>query len=274
MDQLISSLDRKAKDLASRGSRKNPLRSSKVVVLPPSATELARVLETTPEFEALENHESHNQDEPSFTNLATTLKRIGYYHAVLKGRDTKRLWKLIKERLLLKDTRVRTLILLYGCDFHAEFRFMGSRVRRISREEICSLCPREEVYQSFFPTEDPRRWERSEDLWFIEHDDQEPPSLEGLDSESVDYSDYLLYDSGYWKFVLPIALYSSGFFCLPLILQSEPGWTIKQYRMKWPLMEWEERFIRVSAERHPRLVKFMKRLENATKRAGKSPGSR
>ena len=32
MDQLISALDRKAKDLASRGLRKSPLRGSKIVV--------------------------------------------------------------------------------------------------------------------------------------------------------------------------------------------------------------------------------------------------
>ena len=163
-------------------------------------------------------------DQPQ-SKVAAILKRAGFYHDVLKGRDTGRSWQAVKERFGEKQVSVTTLMLLYGCEFDQEFSIGGNRIRQFTGDELASLSPTQEVCQSFFQTEHPNRWRVFENFWFIQHEAKEPAGLEGLDSEDEDYSDYFLFDSGYWDLILPIILYSSGFFDIPVILQSEPGWT-------------------------------------------------
>src|SRR5256885_15509406 len=94
VDKSFAGLDRKARELASWGITRPVAAPSKLSVLPPSPSELARPLEGTQEFSQLHDVLSAKvgSDGHAARYLSDTLKRVGYYHDVLSGRETKRLW--------------------------------------------------------------------------------------------------------------------------------------------------------------------------------------
>jgi hypothetical protein len=196
--------------------------------------------------------------------LSDSLRRVGYYHDVLRGKSTKKAWEKIGERGAADTMSVHTLIMLLGCDFADEFSLGDARVARISARELEGLFPRKDVCESFHSQEDPRRWHDSTDQWFIHHVHSEPTTftLPAGDSE-IDFYEHFLFQEGYWEFVLPIALYSSGFICLPLILQIEPGWTASKLRSEWPIVEWESNYVQISQSQHEGLVKFVSKIVDA-----------
>jgi hypothetical protein len=263
--KLQSALDQKARIIASRGVSTRS--GASLRALPPSPERLALLLEKSDEFAQLASVYSSPR-------VSDSLRRSGYYHELLRGKSTKKIWEKVSARLASHETSVNTLTLLYGCEFANEFSVGDARVRRVSAREMDALFPREDVCDSFCPSEDPRRWRESADQWFMQDVRSEQGSLPGGDLER-DFYHYFLFQMGYWELFLPIALYSSGFFCLPLILQIEPEWTVSKLRSEWPIvpwfdisedqtgLEWDKNCLRVDESQHKNLVAFVSKMVGA-----------
>ena len=227
MDELLSALDRRAKLIAARGQERA---SPNLIVLPPSPIELARLVEKTAEFEKLTNRNA---------NFGDLLRRAGYYNAALRGEGTEAVLNRVQLRSDAQEVTTRTLMLLHGCEFAKDFglsndvndpRQLKRTIRWISKDEIGRLCPREDACESFYPSENPTRWRSCGDYWFYEEERLELSDHIPFGDETTDYFDYFMFDNGYWKDILPIALYSSGYFGVPVILQIEPTWKLYNLR--------------------------------------------
>lgn len=259
MGDLLFDLDRRAKLLAARESENQ---HPNLIVLPPSPAELARLLERTAEFRTLGDRNPHASD---------LLKRSGYYHTLLRGEQTDSVLDRLRSRLDAKEVKIRTLMLLYGCEFAKDFelnrqddpRVLRRSIRWISEDEIERLCPPEDVCESFYPSENPRYRGSCGGYWFFEEERIEPPGHLPAGDEVRDYFNYFLFDEGFWKYILPVALYSSEYFSLPVILQLEPTWKLYRLRTAWPIIGWETNY-RVTADRQEGLLHFMAAMTGAT----------
>jgi hypothetical protein len=162
------------------GSRKRG--TGQVHQLAPSAPQLAREAERSPEFIQLLSHlfdigpvedwESRTEWVQEISSrhpeLSELLRRSGYYHAILANEPTRRYWEQVADRIPWTDREIRYLRLLDGCQFARDrFEIGGYSVVRMSESELESLGPPKAACDDFYPDESLDR-DRLSRLWFIQ----------------------------------------------------------------------------------------------------------
>lgn len=231
--------------------------SSKVSAIPYSARQLARRIEgeaahfesAEPVFKRLaedlfgpvlrvENLVSYQ----SYEDLAELLKRSGFYHDVRRDEPPQELWDRLEHAINSRPIQMKTLLCLAGCYLPKELtlgRFsFTSLPAQVELRAGHNLGPLRRVLEDFYPNE---AIEHTYCTWLVETTDLDWTALESSHKTPGEDGDLGL--DRYWRLILPIALYNSGFFRISTIVTSIADWKLNNVRQADPNDEHLKRYL-------------------------------
>ncbi len=229
---------------------KDDLDKAKLFSFPTSSVQLARILEgdarnfgsAHPLFKRLAQElfglaeRSHIGDglesllniQP-YEDLAEGLKRSSFYHGVRQNEAPEQLWVRLQSATTDRPIEVKTLLCLAGC-YLAEpltighFRFMSDP----EGDELNGghfLGP-PAAAKHFYPDEEIQL--QTSCTWLAHTSELDCTRVDFLHRTAREDGDLVL--DKYWPLILPIALYSCGFFRVPMIVESVADWRLINVR--------------------------------------------
>ncbi len=236
-------------------------------VVPPSVRQLAEQCEHSEAFVSFVSAALPSKGGPQVWAVSEIVRRCGFYHDLLAGRDPDNMWERIAKRLVPRTVQMRTLHLLDGCAFPInKFPVFDHSIERFSKEEIASFGPPLPICESFYPTEsiDAKWFSRQ---WFLRSDrrhEKKPTTI------TVWLNPDVIRDV--WKPLLSLTLYDISSFGVPIMMESEEDWKLERVIWNAPAFEIlsdehgtevPRSDYRISAEELPRFQEFLRFTESA-----------